>query len=82
MCVQCTKYMYIIGVFIKYVFTNLGVTLTHKNLNAQINSLKTAWSWTNKDVILHALPLNHIHGIVNALMCPLHTGARLIYYKI
>lgn len=50
--------------------------LTHKNLNAQINCLKEAWGWTNKDVILHALPLNHIHGIVNALMCPLHTGAK------
>ncbi|XP_060851491.1 malonate--CoA ligase ACSF3, mitochondrial isoform X2 [Rhopalosiphum padi] len=55
-----------------------GVLLTHNNLNAQINCLKTAWSWSNKDVILHALPLNHIHGIVNALMCPLHTGARCV----
>ncbi|XP_025207423.1 acyl-CoA synthetase family member 3, mitochondrial isoform X1 [Melanaphis sacchari] len=55
-----------------------GVLLTHNNLNAQINCLKTAWNWNNKDVILHALPLNHIHGIVNALMCPLHTGARCV----
>ncbi|XP_026804413.1 acyl-CoA synthetase family member 3, mitochondrial isoform X2 [Rhopalosiphum maidis] len=55
-----------------------GVLLTHNNLNAQINCLKTAWNWSNKDVILHALPLNHIHGIVNALMCPLHTGARCV----
>lgn len=55
-----------------------GVLLTHNNLNAQIDCLKTAWNWSNKDVILHALPLNHIHGIVNALMCPLHTGARCV----
>ncbi|XP_022176541.1 acyl-CoA synthetase family member 3, mitochondrial isoform X3 [Myzus persicae] len=55
-----------------------GVLLTHHNLNSQINCLKTAWNWTNKDVILHALPLNHIHGIVNALMCPLHSGARCV----
>uniref|UniRef100_A0A2S2NNQ0 Acyl-CoA synthetase family member 3 n=1 Tax=Schizaphis graminum TaxID=13262 RepID=A0A2S2NNQ0_SCHGA len=55
-----------------------GVLLTHNNLSAQINCLKTAWNWSNKDVILHALPLNHIHGIVNALMCPLHTGARCV----
>lgn len=54
--------------------------LTHKNLNAQVNCLKTAWNWTNKDVILHALPLNHIHGIVNALLCPLHSGARYTNY--
>jgi len=38
--------------------------------------LKTAWGWSNKDVILHTLPLNHIHGIVNALLCPLYIGAR------
>jgi len=55
-----------------------GVLLTHANLNAQINCLKTAWGWTDKDVILHSLPLNHIHGIVNALMCPLHSGARCV----
>lgn len=61
-----------------YVCTYLGVLLTHSNLNAQINCLKIAWNCTNKDVILHALPLHHIHGIVNALMCPLHSGAR--YY--
>jgi len=55
-----------------------GVLLTHKNLNSQINCLKIAWGWTNKDVILHALPLNHIHGIVNALMCPLYSGAKCV----
>ncbi|KAL4090060.1 hypothetical protein QTP88_024965 [Uroleucon formosanum] len=55
-----------------------GVLLTHSNLNAQINCLKIAWNWTNKDVILHALPLHHIHGILNALMCPLHSGARCV----
>ncbi|KAL5233492.1 hypothetical protein ACI65C_000902 [Semiaphis heraclei] len=55
-----------------------GVLLTHHNLNAQINCLKNSWNWTKKDVILHTLPLNHIHGIVNALMCPLHSGARCV----
>ncbi|XP_050434360.1 malonate--CoA ligase ACSF3, mitochondrial isoform X2 [Adelges cooleyi] len=55
-----------------------GVLLSHKNLNAQINSLKDSWGWTNKDVILHALPLHHIHGIVNVLMCSLHSGARCV----
>jgi len=70
--------VFYVNVFNIIHFIILGVLLTHNNLNAQINCLKTAWNWSNKDVILHALPLNHIHGIVNALMCPLHTGAR--YY--
>ena len=33
------------------------------------------WAWTEKDVILHVLPLHHIHGIVNCLLCPLSVGA-------
>lgn len=27
------------------------------------------------DRLLHALPLHHVHGIVNALYCPLYRGA-------
>ncbi|XP_050544761.1 malonate--CoA ligase ACSF3, mitochondrial isoform X1 [Daktulosphaira vitifoliae] len=55
-----------------------GVLLSHRNLNSQINSLTSSWGWTNKDVILHALPLYHIHGIVNVLMCSLYSGAKCV----
>ncbi|XP_051166103.1 malonate--CoA ligase ACSF3, mitochondrial isoform X2 [Leptopilina boulardi] len=55
-----------------------GVVLSHKNLQAQVNSLVTAWNYNNKDIILHTLPLNHMHGIVNLLLCPLYVGARCI----
>ena len=33
------------------------------------------WAWTLEDVILHVLPLHHIHGVVNCLLCPLSIGA-------
>lgn len=33
------------------------------------------WAWTKDDVILHVLPLHHIHGVVNKLLCPLWVGA-------
>ncbi len=33
------------------------------------------WAWTPDDVILHVLPLHHIHGVVNCLLCPLTVGA-------
>ena len=33
------------------------------------------WAWTHEDVILHVLPLHHIHGVVNCLLCPLSIGA-------
>ncbi|KAK6186158.1 hypothetical protein SNE40_008252 [Patella caerulea] len=52
-----------------------GVVLTHGNLSAQITGMIKSWSWTNQDVILHVLPLHHVHGIVNVLMTALHCGA-------
>lgn len=52
-----------------------GVVTTHKNLEAQIISLISAWEWTSEDHILNALPLNHIHGIINVLSCALWAGA-------
>ena len=33
------------------------------------------WAWARDDVILHVLPLHHIHGVVNCLLCPLSIGA-------
>ncbi|XP_068200584.1 malonate--CoA ligase ACSF3, mitochondrial [Palaemon carinicauda] len=53
-----------------------GVVLTHKNIQSQISCLHRAWGWTSGDTILHCLPLHHVHGIVNALLCPLYVGAR------
>ncbi|KAJ3648234.1 hypothetical protein Zmor_020053 [Zophobas morio] len=53
-----------------------GVVLTHKNIIFQVNTLLDAWKWVPNDVILHTLPLHHVHGIVNALLCPLYIGAR------
>ncbi|KAF5836127.1 hypothetical protein DUNSADRAFT_6380 [Dunaliella salina] len=54
-----------------------GVLHTHRSLSAQVDSLCTAWEWGPEDTILHPLPLHHIHGIVNALYCPLYAGARV-----
>ena len=52
-----------------------GVLLTHANLEAQIRMLCSAWGWARSDRILHTLPLHHTHGLVNALLCSLWTGA-------
>jgi malonyl-CoA/methylmalonyl-CoA synthetase len=53
-----------------------GVVTTHRNLEAQMTMLVGAWGWTAGDRILHVLPLNHVHGIVNILGCALWAGAR------
>jgi acyl-CoA synthetase (AMP-forming)/AMP-acid ligase II len=47
---------------------------THGSLLAQICSLKQAWSYEHRDVLLHVLPLHHIHGIVNAFLTVLYAG--------
>jgi malonyl-CoA/methylmalonyl-CoA synthetase len=44
-----------------------GVVTTHANIGAQIASLVEAWEWTPTDRLLLALPLHHVHGIVNGL---------------
>jgi malonyl-CoA/methylmalonyl-CoA synthetase len=52
-----------------------GALHTHASLGAQIASLVGAWEWAETDRIVHPLPLHHIHGIVNALLCPHAVGA-------
>lgn len=36
------------------------------------------WAWTKDDVTLHVLPLHHVHGVVNKLLCPLWVGATCV----
>lgn len=43
-----------------------------------MTGLVNAWAWTKNDVILHVLPLHHVHGVVNKLLCPLWVGATCV----
>ncbi|CAH1270275.1 ACSF3 [Branchiostoma lanceolatum] len=52
-----------------------GVLTTHKNLQAQVEAMVETWEWSPTDVLLHVLPLHHVHGIVNCLVTPLWAGA-------
>jgi acyl-CoA synthetase (AMP-forming)/AMP-acid ligase II len=54
-----------------------GAVSTHFIINAQTSVLVKAWYWTQEDRIHHILPLHHIHGVVNALLCPLYCGATI-----
>ena len=40
-----------------------GVPLTHGQLTASIRSAMAAWRWSADDVLAHALPLYHQHGL-------------------
>lgn len=55
-----------------------GVVLSYANLDAQFNALAQAWKVTTADSVLHALPLNHVHGTINALNLPLTIGAKCV----
>ena len=44
-------------------------------IRSQITALVKAWEWKAADYIIHCLPLHHVHGIVNVLLCPLWVGA-------
>ncbi|XP_028813046.1 acyl-CoA synthetase family member 3, mitochondrial isoform X1 [Denticeps clupeoides] len=55
-----------------------GVLHTHSSLQAMIQCLVSEWAWSKDDIILHTLPLHHVHGIVNKLLCPLWVGATCI----
>ncbi|WWC66248.1 uncharacterized protein I206_100149 [Kwoniella pini CBS 10737] len=52
-----------------------GVVTRHSALAAQVSAVAEAWKWSQSDHLLHVLPLNHLHGIVVALLPTLWSGA-------
>jgi len=52
-----------------------GVVHSVGSLMAQVDMLLKAWEWSSGDYILHCLPLHHVHGLVNCLLCSYHAGA-------
>ena len=54
-----------------------GIVLTHNNLYASAGALVQAWGFTEDDILLHALPLYHVHGLFVALGCVLLSGAAM-----
>lgn len=55
-----------------------GAQITHGNLTANITGLHTAWGWQEDDILLHVLPIFHVHGLIVALHGALHAGATAI----
>lgn len=56
-----------------------GVMLTHRNLSTNAETLVQAWGFTGQDVLLHALPIFHVHGLFVALHCALLSRARVLF---
>ena len=57
-----------------------GAMLTHRNLASNALTLVDRWGFTHDDVLLHALPLYHVHGLFVACHCALLAGARMLWH--
>jgi len=55
-----------------------GTMLTHDNLLSNTRTLEDYWRFKSEDVLLHALPIFHTHGLFVATNLVLITGASLI----
>ncbi|MFE5629237.1 acyl-CoA synthetase [Streptomyces sp. NPDC056470] len=51
-----------------------GVVLSHRAIAASLDALEEAWAWTEDDVLVHALPLFHVHGLILGILGPLRRG--------
>lgn len=56
-----------------------GAMLTHANLLSNAETLVQVWQFTKDDVLLHALPIFHTHGLFVATNVALSAGASLIF---
>ena len=56
-----------------------GVVLSRSALAADLDALAEAWQWTPDDVLVHGLPLYHVHGLVLGVLGPLRIGSRLVH---
>jgi malonyl-CoA/methylmalonyl-CoA synthetase len=54
-----------------------GAMITHENLISNSRALAQAWQWTENDVLLHVLPLFHVHGLNVAVVGSLLAGASM-----
>ena len=56
-----------------------GAMLSHGALAANAQALHQAWGFSQSDVLLHALPIFHVHGLFVALHCAFLSGAPMVW---
>ena len=56
-----------------------GAMLTHDNLLSNARALADLWQWRSDDVLLHALPIFHTHGLFVATNTTLISGAAMYF---
>ena len=57
-----------------------GAMLSHANLASNATTLCEYWGWQADDVLLHALPIFHVHGLFVALHCAFLNATPVIFH--
>ncbi len=57
-----------------------GAMLTHGNMLSNARVLKDYWGWQPGDVLVHALPIFHVHGLFVAIHGALINGSRMLWF--
>jgi len=58
-----------------------GAMLSHGNLLSNAETLVKLWRITDQDVLLHALPIFHVHGLFVALNTAFLAGAEIVWFE-
>ena len=58
-----------------------GAMLTHNNLVSNTIELVKLWKFDEKDILLHVLPIYHIHGLFVACNIALMSGAKMYFLE-
>ncbi|WP_425409221.1 AMP-binding protein [Hyphococcus sp.] len=56
-----------------------GAMLTHNNLQSNALALNSLWGFSGDDILLHALPVFHIHGLFVALHTAMLSACEIIF---
>ncbi|MGL5076692.1 MAG: AMP-binding protein, partial [Waterburya sp.] len=56
-----------------------GAMLSHQNLAVNGMDLKNHWDFQEQDVLLHCLPIFHVHGLFFATHCVMLSGASMLF---
>ncbi|MFF6782613.1 AMP-binding protein [Streptomyces sp. NPDC012510] len=51
-----------------------GAVIPRRAIATTLDALADAWRWTSDDVLVHALPLFHVHGLILGILGPLRRG--------
>ena len=56
-----------------------GVMLSERAIAADLDMLAGAWEWSPQDVLVHGLPLFHVHGLILGVLGSLRVGSTLVH---